>query len=293
MADEPAAPSLAEAVEDSPPAVVRGPAWLFCPGDRPERYAKAAAVADMVILDLEDAVGPDAKDGARSAVVAGLDALDPAGVLVRINASGSPWHDDDLAALAARPDVPVMLPMTARAADVLALAPRPVVALCETAAGVLAAPEIAAASNCVGIMWGSEDLRADLGGRSARTAAGGYRPALAEARTRILYAARAAGVMPVDTVLVDIADLERLRTDTADAVADGYAAKACIHPTQVAVVREAFRPTPTEIADAHAVLAAAERHTAGVFALDGRMVDAPVLAHAREVLRQASHAPGS
>ncbi|MCM3850111.1 CoA ester lyase [Pseudonocardia sp. DR1-2] len=271
----------------APARTLRGPAWLFCPGNRPERYATAAAAADTVVLDLEDAVGPDVKDEARAAVVAGLDTLEPAAVLVRINAPDTPWFDADVAALAARPDVAVMLPMTSRAEDVVALAPRPVVALCETAAGVLAAPWIATAPNCVGIMWGSEDLRADLGGRSPRTAGGGYRPALVEARTRVLYAARAAGVIPVDTVLVDIADLDTLRADTADAVADGYAAKACIHPAQVPVVREAFAPTTTAVADARAVLAAAEQHHAGVFALDGRMVDAPVLAHAREVLRQA------
>ena len=266
---------------------LRGPALLFCPGDRPERFAKAAAAADTVILDLEDAVGPDGKDAARATVVAALSDTDPAAVLVRINAPGTPWHDDDVAALAGYPDVAVMLPMAARAGDVEALAPRPVVALCETARGVLAAPEIAGASNCAGLMWGSEDLVADLGGRPGRGPGGGYRPAVEEARTRILYAARAAGVTPVDTVLVAIDDLDTLRSDSAAAATAGYAAKACIHPKQVAVVREAFLPTADEVAAAREVLAAAEQHGGGVFRLDGRMVDAPVLAHAREVLRQA------
>ncbi|MEV1291101.1 CoA ester lyase [Pseudonocardia sp. NPDC049635] len=268
--------------------ILRGPALLFCPGDRPDRFAKAVAAADTVILDLEDAVGPDRKSAARDAVVDALPGLDPAAVLVRINAPGTPWYDDDVRALAAHPEVAVMVPMAARAADVEALAPHPVVALCETARGVLAAPEIAAAAGCAGLMWGSEDLVADLGGRAGRSPGGGYRPAVEQARTRILYAARAAGVPPIDTVLVDIDDLETLRSDSADAVAAGFAAKACIHPAQVAVVREAFRPTAAEVAHARAMLDAAEEHAGGVFRLGGRMVDAPLLAHAREVLRQAA-----
>ncbi len=264
---------------------MRGPALLFCPGDRPDRFAKAAAAADTVILDLEDAVAPDAKDAARDAVVRGLAALNGAAVVVRVNAPGTPWHAADVAALAAFPEVAVMLPMAERPEDVEALAPHPVVALCETARGVLEAPQIAEASTCVGLMWGSEDLVADLGGRSGRAPDGNYRPAVEEARTRILYAARAAGVLPVDTVLVDIDDLDLLAADSAAAVAAGYAAKACIHPKQVAVVRAAFRPSEGEVSWAADVLAAAAGQP-GVFRFRGRMVDAPVLAHAREVLRQ-------
>ena len=268
------------------PADVRGPALLFCPGDRPERFAKAVAAADTVILDLEDAVRPEQKDLARAHVVEALARLDRESVLVRVNAPGTPWHTDDLAALAPFRDVVVMLPMAASAAAVEAV-PQPVVALCETARGILNAPEIASAANCVGVMWGSEDLVADLGGRRGRAADGSYRPAVEEARTRVLYAARAAGVTPIDTVLVDIADLDTLAADSAAAIASGYAAKACVHPRQIAVVRQAFRPSDDEMRWAQGVLAAAEAET-GVFTFDGRMVDAPVLAHAREVLRHAS-----
>jgi citrate lyase subunit beta/citryl-CoA lyase len=267
---------------------VPGPALLFCPGDRPERFAKAAAAADAVILDLEDAVGPDGKDAARAAVVAALDVLDPGAVVVRINAVGTPWHAADVAALAAHPTLTLMLPMARCPEELEALAPHPVLALCETARGVLEAPRIASAANCAGVMWGSEDLVADLGGRPGRAPDGGYPPALVEARTRILYAARAAGVTPVDTVLVDIDDLDRLRLDAAAAAAWGYEAKACVHPKQVDVVRDAFRPTADEQARAREVLAEARNH-AGVFRFRGRMVDAPVLAHAREVLRRSMH----
>jgi citrate lyase subunit beta/citryl-CoA lyase len=163
---------------------VRGPALLFCPGDRPERFGKAVAAADTVILDLEDAVAPENKERARKEVIDAAGRLDPARTIVRINSAGTPWHDDDVAALAGLPDAIVMLPMAAAPVAVEALAPHPVVALCETAAGVLAAPAIAAAANCVGLMWGSEDLVADLGGRSGRTAAGTYPPAVEEARPR-------------------------------------------------------------------------------------------------------------
>ncbi|MFI5541801.1 HpcH/HpaI aldolase/citrate lyase family protein [Nocardia sp. NPDC051900] len=263
---------------------VRGPALLFCPGNRPERFDKALAAADSVILDLEDAVGPEAKNLAREHVVEALGRLDREAVLVRINAVGTPWHADDLAALAPFRDVAVMLPMASSPAAVESIT-HPVVALCETARGILQAPAIAASRNCVGIMWGSEDLVANLGGSRRRAADGGYRPEVVQARTQVLYAARANGVTPIDTVLVDIADLDTLAADSAAAAASGYAAKACIHPTQVAVVRTAFRPSDDEISWAKAVLAAAEAHTA-VFTFEGRMVDAPVLAHARRVLRQ-------
>ncbi|MFF3572756.1 HpcH/HpaI aldolase/citrate lyase family protein [Nocardia jiangxiensis] len=266
------------------PADVRGPALLFCPGDRPDRFDKALAAADSVILDLEDAVGPQHKDIARKHVVEALGRLDHEAVLVRVNALETAWHADDLAALAPFRDVVVMLPMAASAAAVESIA-HPVVALCETARGILRAPEIAASHNCVGMMWGSEDLVANLGADRGRAADGGYRPEVLHARTQILYAARANGVTPIDTVLVDIADLDTLAADSAAAAASGYTAKACIHPTQVAVVRSAFRPSDGEIRWARDVLAEADAHS-GVFTFEGRMVDAPVLAHARGVLRR-------
>ncbi len=264
-----------------------GPALLFCPADRPERFAKAAAAADGVILDLEDAVAPEHKDAARGHVVAALDRW-PAAV-VRVNAAGSAGHDADLAALDAHPDAVVMLPKAARRADVEALAPRPVVALCETAQGVLAAADLARAGNCVALMWGGEDLLADLGGRPGRGRSGGLAPVLESARWAVLLAARAAGLPAVDTPYVDLADLATLRRDADDAAAAGFAAKACVHPRQVATVRAAFAPTPDELAWASEVLDAA-REGGAVFRFRGRMVDAPVLAHARGLLAAAARA---
>lgn len=271
--------------------VLRCPALLFCPGDRPERFGKAVAAADAVVLDLEDAVTPEHKGRARDEVVQAVRRLEPARTVVRVNGTGTPWHDDDIAALAELPTTVIMLPMASDVAAMEALAPHPVIALCETAAGVLAAPVLAVASNCAGLMWGSEDLIADLGGRPGRTQLGTYPPAVEEARTRILYAARAAGVMPIDTVLIDIADLDLLRADSIAAVSAGFAAKACIHPSQVAIVREAFRPTLAQIRWAREVTAAAATASA-VFRFAGQMIDAPVLAHAAEILRQAEALPG-
>ena len=263
-----------------------GPALLFCPGDRPDRFDKAAAAADVVVLDLEDAVAPEAKHQALAEVIAAARRLGPARTIVRINGAGTPWHDDDVSALAALPDTVVMLPMAADAAQIEELAPHPVIALCETAAGVLAAERLARASGCIGLMWGSEDLVADLGGRPGRTRSGDYPPALEAARIRILYAARAAGVLPIDTPLVNIADLDLLRADSGVAAAAGFAAKACVHPSQVSVVRDAFQPSPDEVQWALAVTSAAATAPA-VFRFGGRMVDAPVLAHAAEIIRQA------
>jgi citrate lyase subunit beta / citryl-CoA lyase len=115
------------------------PALLFCPGDRPDRFGMAAAAGDTVVLDLEDAVAPEHKERARDEVIRAARRLDPARTHVRVNGAGTPWHDDDIAALMELPSTVGMLPMASDVAAIEAPAPRPVVALCETAAGVLAA----------------------------------------------------------------------------------------------------------------------------------------------------------
>ncbi|MGP3775904.1 HpcH/HpaI aldolase/citrate lyase family protein [Streptomyces sp. SDT5-1] len=267
---------------------VKGPALLFCPGDRPDRFAKAADRADSIVLDLEDAVAPEDKARARRSVVEALPRLDPAHTFVRINALDTRWGEDDLAALPAH--TMVMLPKAASAADVHACAPRRVLALCETAAGVLAAETLARADNCAGLMWGGEDLVADLGGRSSRGPGGGYRGVVLHARAQVLLAATAAGKYAVDAVHLDIPDLDGLAVEAEDAAAVGFRAKACIHPSHVPAIRAAFAPTEAETRWAREVLAAAESQGA-VFRYEGRMVDAPVLAHARSLL--AASAPGS
>ncbi|WP_310134940.1 CoA ester lyase [Leifsonia shinshuensis] len=262
-----------------------GPALLFCPADRPERYAKALERADAVILDLEDAVDPVRRADAREALVASD--LDPSRVIVRVNPASSDDHAADLSALAATPYRAVMLPKAESAADLAALDRYDVIALCETAAGVLAAPTLARQRSVLALMWGAEDLVASLGGTSSRHADGTYRDVARHARSSVLLAAAAAGIHAVDTVHLDIADLAGLAAEAEDAVAVGFAATACIHPGQVETIRAAYRPDPDEVEAARALLAAAEEAGRGVFRYDGRMVDGPVLAHARAVLRRS------
>jgi len=261
-----------------------GPALLFCPADRPDRYAKAAARADGVILDLEDAVAPTAKPAARSSLASVP--LDPASTIVRVNPADTPDFGADLVALRSTPYRTVMLAKTASASDVRALAEYDVVALVETAVGLVNAAAIAACPNVVGLMWGADDLVASLGGTSSRWPDGRYRDVAVHARSTVLVAAGAHGRAAVDAVHLDIADVDGLTAEAADAAACGFTATACIHPSQVDVVRDAYRPSASEVDWARAVLQAAEgRH--GVFRWEGRMVDGPILRHARQVLHRA------
>ena len=266
-----------------------GPALLFCPADRPERFAKAAERADAVILDLEDAVAPDAKAAARRNLAEVP--LDPERTIVRVNAAGpgsSGVHfEADLEALEATPYRTVMLAKAESPEQLALLRAYGVIALCETAAGVLAAPAIAAEPNTVALMWGAEDLVASLGGTSSRADDGAYRAIALHARSSVLLAAGAYGKAAVDAVYTDIPDLAGLALESADAAASGFAAKACIHPSQVAAVRDAYRPSEQAVADARELLAAAEEAGRGVFQHRGRMIDGPILRHAEAVLRRA------
>ncbi len=262
-----------------------GPALLFCPADRPERYAKALERADAVILDLEDAVAHGAKVAARGALIESH--LDPDRVIVRVNPPDSTEFISDMATLSQTDYRTVMVAKAESASSLMAIDRRFfIVALCETARGVSAAEELAASDRVVALMWGAEDLVASLGGTSSRKAKGTYRDIARYARARVLLAAGARGKAAIDAVHLDIADTKRLRNEAMDAAASGFAATACIHPSQAEIIREAYRPDPRELSWAHAVLAAAEQHR-GVFTHEGRMVDEPVLRHARTVLRRA------
>ncbi|MFC6357281.1 HpcH/HpaI aldolase/citrate lyase family protein [Luethyella okanaganae] len=266
-----------------------GPALLFCPADRPERYLKAAERADAVIIDLEDAVAPSERAVARAALV--RNPLDPERTIVRVNPAGTADLAADLDALRATAYRTVMLPKVESADEAASLGGFDVVALCETAAGVVAASRIAETANVVALMWGAEDLVASLGGSSSRVAGGRYRDVARQARSTVLLAAGGAGKAAIDTVFLDLGDLDGLAAEAEDAVASGFAATACIHPSQVAVIRAAYRPGDDEVADAQAVLdaAASER---GAFRFRGRMVDGPVLRHAESVLRRAGLSGG-
>ncbi|MEA5454607.1 CoA ester lyase [Sinomonas sp. JGH33] len=295
-----------------------GPALLFCPADRPERFAKAAERADAVILDLEDAVAPDAKEVARRNLAE--TPLDPARTIVRINAgpkAGEPSapepssdFDLDLAAISMTPYRTVMLAKAEDPGQLRRLAASDpglnVIALCETALGIVNAVAIAAEPNVVALMWGAEDLVASLGGTSSRmnddelprdgetaARAGQYRAVALHARSSVLLAAGARGKAAIDAVYTAIPDLEGLALEAVDAAASGFAAKACIHPNQVSPVRAAYAPTPQAVAAARDLIAAAEDAGTGVFQYEGRMIDGPILRHAEAVLRRAGENPST
>lgn len=270
-----------------------GPALLFCPADRPERYQKAAERSDAVIVDLEDAVAPADKQRARGAILAQLGSagdvpeLDPSRTIVRINPAGTEEFEKDLHCLKHTPYRHVMLAKAESAAQLKELEGYSVIALCETAAGIVNAAEIAAEPNVVGLMWGAEDLLASLGGTSSRNDDGGYRAVALHARSTVLLAARAFGKDAIDSVYVNIPDLDGLAAESRDAVASGFGSKACIHPNQVAVVREAYAPSESDVAAATELLAAAASAGTGVFQYQGKMIDGPILKHAEATLRRA------
>ncbi|QOR72029.1 CoA ester lyase [Ruania alkalisoli] len=279
------APGPARSAADLP-----GPALLFCPADRPDRFTKAAERADGVILDLEDAVAADARAAARRALEA--HPLDPDRTIVRVNAADSPEHVADVDAVRSAGYQRVMLAKACSPADLTGLEGLQVIALCETARGVLAAPEIAAEDSVVGLMWGAEDLMASLGGTSSRFSvstsgvAAPYRPVARHARSRVLLAAGAYGKAAIDAVHLDLDDLVGLRGEAEDAAASGFAATACLHPQQVPIVREAYRPDAARVRWAREVMAAVGER-GGVQRHGSQMVDEPLLAQARAVLRRA------
>ncbi|WP_052865423.1 HpcH/HpaI aldolase/citrate lyase family protein [Streptomyces niger] len=254
---------------------------LFVPGDRADRYAKAAAAgADGVIVDLEDAVAPEGKDAARDAVAGWL--AGGARAVVRINPPGTEWHAADLA-MAAAHGAPVMLPKAEDPADLAAVADRtggrlPVLALVETAAGVENAAALCRAPNVVRAAFGNIDLAAQLGVDPDD------HQALAYARSRLVCASAAAGLAPpLDGVTAGLAADGPLPADVAHARRLGFGGKLCIHPRQLDAVHEGFTPSADEREWARRVLAA----EGPVTVVDGQMVDRPVLERARRVLAAA------
>jgi len=255
---------------------IRAP--LFVPANRPERFAKAAASAtDAVILDLEDAVPQDAKEAARAALAADFTDLP---VFVRINARGTPWHDADVAAVAGLPVAAVILPKAEDAATCSAVAAatgKPVIALIESGRGLAQARAIAAAKGVERLAFGSIDFCADLGCEHLREV-------LLPARSELVLASRLAGIAgPIDGVTVQLDDLSVTRDDATHARAMGMTGKLCIHPRQVAEVRNSFAPTQAQIDWARRVLASGD----GAISVDGAMVDEPVRIRARAILAQA------
>lgn len=259
---------------------------LFVPGNRPERFAKACASgADAIIVDLEDAVPPAEKPAARASVQAWLSPSCP--VLLRINGVESEWFADD-ADLCRRPGVAgIVLPKAERAADVEALASiggagLGILPLIESARGMWDAHAIAAARNVQRLIFGTIDFQLDLGMRAAEDE-------LLAFRTRLVLVSRVAGIAPpVDGVTVAIDDVGAIAADTARARRLGFGGKLCIHPRQVGPVNAGFVPTAAEIAWARRMVEAAARAAGSAVAVDGRMVDRPVILRAESILREAA-----
>ncbi|HUD30269.1 MAG TPA: CoA ester lyase [Novosphingobium sp.] len=250
---------------------------LFVPADRPERFAKAAASgADAVILDLEDAVAPDRKAMARAALACDFTEKP---VIVRINGVGTPWHREDVAAVAGLPFAAIMLPKAERAQEVAALAASmPVIALVETARGIAAVREIAQDGGALALTLGTVDYVADLGCEHTREA-------LLAARSEIVLASRLGGLgPPIDGVTLDVRSGGSALDDARHARALGFGGKLAIHPAQVAPILQGMAPAPRECEWARRVLDSGD----GAVALDGMMIDEPVRARARAILRRAA-----
>ena len=263
---------------------------LFTPGDRGDLHRKAVRTgADVVVLDLEDGVGPNAKDEGRATVRETLESTAPdCEVCLRVNATAelAAVDLDGVLGPEATPDS-VMLPKVGSASAVETLAEQlrehgvdlPVLALIESAAGVLHAEEIAAADPTDAIIFGAEDLAGDIG--ALRTDEG---TEVLAARSQVVLAASAAGIDAIDTHYPDYEDLDGLREDTEFALELGYDGKMALHPDQVTVINDAFTPPADRIEWARRILnAAAHEPEQAVFVVDGEMIDAPQIRQAERI----------
>lgn len=267
---------------------------LFVPGDRPDRFAKAAASgADALILDLEDSVAAGKKLEARAAVAAWLAEERAVPCFVRVN----PLDGDDVradldAVLDFRPDG-IVLPKAEGSRSVRQLvgmgAAMPILPIAtETPAAVF---ELATyrevAPHLAGLTWGAEDLPAAIGAASSRADDGSYTAPYEMVRALTLFAAHAAGVTAIETVYPNIADSDGLAAYVARGRRDGFTGMMAIHPAQVAVINAGFTPGEAEVAEARAIVQAfADNPGAGALKLDGRMIDQPHLKQARAVLER-------
>lgn len=277
---------------------------LFVPGDRPERFAKAAASgADALILDLEDAVVPERRPQARVEIVRWLStAARPVPAWVRINPVATDDARADLAAvIEGRPDG-IMLPKARNGDDIrrvdhwleilearfgyaaVSIGLLPLIT--ESAGALLNAPSFASLpARVAGLTWGAEDLAADLGALGNRSADGEYEFTFRMARAFCLLAATAAGVPAIDTVDVDIKDAAAIERRARASRQEGFAGKLAIHPAQVAPIHAAFQPTQEEVHRAERVIAAfAAAPGLGAVSLDGVMIDKPHLRQAERIL---------
>ena len=271
---------------------------LFVPGDRPERMTKAlGSGADALLLDLEDAVAPDRKAYARGEIAAFLrDAPREIALFVRINPLDGGQADTDLdAVMGARP-TGIVLPKAEGAAAIADLDRRmaargdrdglilPIAT--ETPLAMFRLGEYSGTSDrLIGLTWGAEDLPAAVGALTARLEDGRYTPPYEIARALTLFAACAAGVMPIETVFPAVKDIEGVAAYAARGARDGFLGMMCVHPAQISPVNTAFTPSEVAIIQARAVVDAFDANPgAGVLTLDGKMIDMPHLKKARALL---------
>ena len=276
---------------------------LFVPGDRPERFAKAAASgADAIILDLEDSVSLANKDAARHAIADYLAGAREVFTLVRVNPLDGHLTAADVAAIiAARPDA-IMLPKAEGAPSIAQLdlilrsegaadaSLPPILPIAtETAAAIFTLGSYREAKDrLLGLTWGAEDLPAAIGATTSREADGSYTAPYDVARALTLFAAHAAGVAAIDTVFPAIKDEAGLAAYAARARRDGFTGMMAIHPAQVEAINAAFTPSADEVSRAQAIVDAfAANPGVGVLQVDGKMVDAPHLKQAKHILSLA------
>jgi len=268
---------------------------LFAPAVRPDLLRKMPRTgADAIVIDLEDATPPEAKDTGRAemrSAVADLAGQLP--VLVRVNDDTTPWHDDDLDSLPTEGLAGIVVPKIETIAGLDSLAARladrglnmPVIGGVETALGVADARSLLAHDVISAGYFGAEDFVADLGG--VRTASNDE---VAYARAQIALAGRLANVTVIDQIVADFTDDDRCRRECLEARAMGYGGKLCIHPSQVSIANAAFLPSSEEIDRARRLLEAydvAKAQGVASVAFEGQMVDEPVAVQARRVLAQA------
>lgn len=258
--------------------------YLFVPANRPERFDRACSSgADAVIVDLEDAVPPSEKDAARASLAGWLSA--ERNVYVRLNAADTPWHEADVA-LCRLPGVAgVILPKAEHVGpSLLAVCAErnlPLLPLIETALGFHNAATIAAGKHVQRLVFGTIDFQVDVG-------IDGEGDELLFFRSQLVLISRLAGLQPpVDGVCTEIDEPEQLNEDTMRAKRLGFSAKLCIHPRQVPLVNVCFAPTQEEVMWAERVVTAARKADGAAIALDGKMVDRPVIMKAERILQSA------
>ncbi len=274
---------------------------LFVPGIATQRFGKAkASGADAILFDLEDSVPPDAKGRAREAVCVALSegGFESSEAAVRVNAPGTPSHEDDVRATALAGAAAIMVPKSERADDLRAVAAilddvgagTRILALLETPLGVARALEVGMANPRVdALCFGHADFALEMGVSADDPSKG----VLYHARCAVAVAARACGVQPVDNVCLAVRDEEALRRDVHVGMELGYEGKLCIHPSQVTIANEMYTPAPEEVDYARKVLSgwqAARAEGLGVFTLDDKMVDAPLVRAQERVLERARRA---